>query len=214
MASRAPPTPEALAEARAHLARLDPALAPLDAALPPFAWRTRPCGFAGLARMIVDQQVSLASAAAIWARLEAGLGGEVSAGRVLDHDAGLAGLGLSGPKIRYLIALAEAERDGRIDFDGLAGLDDEAAIAALTSLTGIGRWSAEVYLMFCQGRLDVFPAGDIALREAMRRADHAPDRPGERAAYARAELWRPYRAVAAHLLWAAYRAVKAGEITF
>ena len=212
MASYAPPTSEALAEARSRLVRLDPALAPLDAALPPFAWRTRACGFAGLARMIVDQQVSLASAAAIWARLQAGLGGEVTAPRVLAHDARLTGLGLSRPKIRYLIALAEAERDGRIDFEGLGKLDDEAAVAALTGLTGIGRWSAEVYLMFCEGRLDVFPAGDIALQEAMRWADHAAVRPGEKAAYARAEAWRPYRAVAAHLLWAAYRAVKAGEI--
>lgn len=193
--------------------RLDPALKPLNAVLPPFAWRTRDCGFPGLARMIVDQQVSTASAAAIWARVSQGLGGEVTGERVLAHEAGLQGLGLSGPKIRYLIHLAEAERDGRIDFDGLGALDDEAAIAALTALTGIGRWSAEVYLMFCEGRLDVFPAGDIALQEAMRWADKAEVRPGEKAAYARAELWRPYRAVAAHLLWAAYRAVKAGEIS-
>ena len=161
--------------------------------------------------MIVDQQVSTASAAAIWARLQAGLG-EVSVARVLGHGEGLAGLGLSRPKIRYLIGLAEAERDGRIDFGGLAGLDDEAAIARLTALTGIGRWSAEVYLMFCEVRLDVFPAGDIALQEALRWADGAETRLGEKAAYARAEIWRPYRSIAAHLLWAAYRAVKAGEI--
>ena len=161
--------------------------------------------------MIVDQQVSTASAAAIWARLEAGLG-EVSGERVLGHGEGLAGLGLSRPKIRYLIGLAEAERDGRIDLAGLAGLDDAEAIARLTALTGIGRWSAEVYLMFCEGRLDVSPAGDIALQEAMRWADGAETRPSEKAAYARAELWRPYRSVAAHLLWAGYRAVKAGEI--
>ena len=163
--------------------------------------------------MIVDQQVSTASAAAIWARLETGLG-EVSGERVLGHAEGLAGLGLSRPKIRYLIGLAEAERDGRIDLDGLAGLDDAEAIARLTALTGIGRWSAEVYLMFCEGRLDVFPAGDIALQEAIRWADRAEQRQGEKSAYARAELWRPYRSVAAHLLWAAYRAVKAGKITF
>ena len=162
--------------------------------------------------MIVDQQVSTASAAAIWARVEAGLG-EITGERMLAHQEGLAGLGLSGPKIRYLKALAEAERDGRIDFGALAGMDDQAAIAALTSLTGIGRWSAEVYLMFCEGRLDVFPAGDIALQEAMRWVDQAELRPGETAAYARAELWRPYRSVAAHMLWAAYRAVKAGEIS-
>ncbi len=161
--------------------------------------------------MIVDQQVSTASAAAIWARVESGLG-EVTGERILAHEEGLAGLGLSGPKIRYLKALAEAERDGQIDFGALPRLDDSAAIAALTSLTGIGRWTAEVYLMFCEGRLDVFPAGDIALQEAMRWVDRAELRLGEKAAYARAELWRPYRSVAAHMLWAAYRAVKAGEI--
>ena len=166
---------------------------------------------AGLSRFIVDQQVSLASAAAIWARVEAGLG-EVTGGRILAHAEGLAGLGLSRPKIRYLLALAEAERDGLIDFDTLPGLDDQAAISALTSLTGIGRWTAEVYLMFCEGRLDVFPAADIALQEAMRWVDRAETRPGEKAAYARAELWRPYRSVAANLLWAGYRAVKAGEV--
>ena len=212
MASYAPPTPEALAEARARLVRLDPALAPLDAALPPFEWRVRQGGFPGMARFIVDQQVSLASAAAIWARVEAGLGGQVTGAAVLAHEAGLAGLGLSRPKIRYLIHLAEAERDGRIDLGAMAGLGDAEAIAALTALTGIGRWTAEVYLMFCEGRLDVFPAADIALQEAMRWADRAETRPSEKAAYARAELWRPYRGVAAHLLWAAYRAVKAGEI--
>ena len=180
--------------------------------MPTFAWRVRPGGLAGLARFIVDQQVSLASAAAIWARVEAALG-EVTGEAMLAHEGGLAGLGLSRPKIRYLLALAEAERDGRIDFGALPGLDDPAAIAALTSLTGIGRWTAEVYLMFCEGRLDVFPAADIALQEAMRWVDRAESRPGEKAAYARADAWRPYRSVAAHLLWAAYRAVKAGEIT-
>jgi len=190
----------------------DPALAALHAALPPFQWRVRAGGFPGMARFIVDQQVSTASAAAIWARVQAGLG-EITAERVLAHGEGLAGLGLSRPKMRYLTALAEAERDGRIDFRGLAAMEDQAAIAALTSLTGIGRWTAEVYLMFCEGRLDVFPAGDIALQEAMRWADRAETRLGERAAYARAEIWRPHRSVAAHLLWAAYRAVKAGEMS-
>ena len=161
--------------------------------------------------MIVDQQVSTASAAAIWARVEAGLG-EVSAEAVLGHPAGLAGLGLSGPKIRYLKALAQAEQEGRIDFAALSALDDAAATLALTSLLGIGRWTAEVYLMFCEGRLDMFPAGDIALQEALRWADGAETRLGEKGAYLRAGIWRPYRSVAAHLLWAAYRAVRVGEI--
>lgn len=202
---------DALAEARACLAELDPALAVLHAALPPFAWRTRPGGFAGLARMIVDQQVSTQSAAAIWARVEAGLG-EVTSESVLGHAEGLAGLGLSGPKIRYLLALAQAERDGRIDFLVLPTLDDEAATRALTAQLGIGRWTAEVYLMFCEGRPDLFPAADIALQEALRVADRADLRLPEKALYARAHLWRPHRSTAAHLLWAAYRAIRAGEL--
>ena len=161
--------------------------------------------------MIVDQQVSTASAAAIWARVEAGLG-EVTGASVLARAEGLAGLGLSGPKIRYLKALAEAERDRRIDFAGLPALDDETATRTLTSQLGIGRWTAEVYLMFCEGRLDLFPAGDIALQEALRLADGADLRLPEKALYARAELWRPHRSTAAHLLWAAYRAIKLGEV--
>ena len=162
--------------------------------------------------MIVDQQVSTASAAAIWARVQAGLG-EVTGASVLGHAEGLAGLGLSGPKIRYLKALAEAERDGRINFTALLALDDETATRTLTSQLGIGRWTAEVYLMFCEGRLDVFPAGDIALQEALRLADRSDLRLSVPALYARADLWRPHRSTAAHLLWAAYRAIKAGEIT-
>jgi len=207
-----PLTDEALAQARGRLAELDPALGPLHAATPPLAWRLRPGGLYGLARLIVGQQVSTASAEAIWARLEAGLG-EVTAETLLARDAdALLPYGLSRPKARYLRALAEAQADGRIDFQALRGLDDEAAIAALTGLTGVGRWTAETYLMFSEGRLDVFPGGDVALQEAIRWADRAEARPDEKAAYLRAELWRPYRAVAAHLLWRCYGAVKRGEI--
>ncbi len=162
--------------------------------------------------MIVDQQVSTASAAAIWARVEEGLG-DVTSSRVLSHAQGLAGLGLSGPKIRYLKALAEAERDGRIDFAALPRLEDEAATLALTSQLGIGRWTAEVYLMFCEGRLDLFPAADIALQEALRLVEGAETRMSVPALYARADRWRPYRSVAAHLLWAGYRAIRTGEIS-
>jgi DNA-3-methyladenine glycosylase II len=170
-------TPESLAAARGHLAAADPALARIDALLPPFAWRTRPGGFAGLVRFITEQQVSVASAAAIWARLEAGLG-EVTPKAVLAHDeAGLKAFGLSSPKARYAHAIADAHASGAADFDRLAELDDEAAISALTALKGVGRWTAEVYLMMCEARLDVFPAGDLALQEGLRMADEAQARP-------------------------------------
>ena len=161
---------------------------------------------------MVEQQVSLASAAAIWARVEAGLG-EVSPAAVLAReDVDLQGFGLSRPKVRYARAIAEAHVSGLCDFDGLRQMGDDEAAAALMSIKGIGRWTAETYLMFCEGRLDVFPGGDVALQEAMRWADRAEIRPNEKQAYARAEAWKPYRAVAAHLLWRCYGAVKKGEI--
>ena len=207
-----PPTAEAIAEARKQLAASDPALAVLEAVTPPFAWRVGLGGFPGLLKMVVQQQVSLASAAAIWARVEAGLP-EMTPERVMGHDqAYLLSLGLSRPKARYAHAIAEAHLTGTCDFDALPGLPDDEAVAALTAITGVGRWTAEVYLMFTQGRMDMFPGGDVALQEAMRWADRQEERPNERQAYRRAELWRPYRGVAAHLLWACYGAVKRREI--
>jgi len=207
-----PPTAQALFAARKHLASVDPALAAIEAVTPPFAWRVSPGGFAGLLKMVVQQQVSLASAAAIWARVEAGLP-EMTPEAVNGRDeAYLLSLGLSRPKARYARALAEAHLTGACDFEALPDLPDDEAVAALTAITGIGRWTAEVYLMFAQGRLDMFPGGDVALQEALRWADRAEARPSEKQAYARAELWRPYRGVAAHLLWACYGAVKRREI--
>jgi len=207
-----PPTPEALAEARKCLAAADPTLAAIEAATPPFAWRVGQGGFSGLVKMVVQQQVSLASAAAIWARVEAGLP-EMTPEAVLAHeDVHLLSLGLSRPKARYVRAIAQAHVSGACDFDALPGLSDEEAVAALTAITGIGRWTAEVYLMFTQGRMDMFPGGDVALQEAMRWVDRAEIRPSEKQAYRRAELWRPHRGVAAHLLWACYGAVKRREI--
>jgi DNA-3-methyladenine glycosylase II len=207
-----PPTAQAILDARKHLAAVDPALAAMEVVTPSFEWRVSLGGFPGLLKMVVQQQVSLASAAAIWARVEAGLP-EMTPEAVIGHeDAYLLSLGLSRPKARYARALAEAHVTGACDFDALSDLSDEEAIAALTAITGIGRWTAEVYLMFTQGRLDMFPGGDIALQEAMRWADKAEVRPNEKQAYKRAELWRPYRGVAAHLLWACYGAVKRREI--
>ena len=208
-----PPTPDELMVIRAELARRDPALAHAHEVTPPFAWRVRPGGFAGLAWMIVGQQVSTASAAAIWSRVEAGLG-EVAPERVAAAEIeALRALGLSLPKARYLHAIAEAHTAGRVDFDRLERLSDEEAVARLTAIKGVGRWTAETYLMFCEERVDVFPGGDVALQEAMRWADRSDLRPSEKQAYARAEAWRPWRSVAAHLLWAWYGGVRRGEIT-
>ncbi|MGA0546010.1 DNA-3-methyladenine glycosylase family protein [Brevundimonas sp. VNH65] len=163
--------------------------------------------------MIIEQQVSVASAAAIWARTVDGLGGEVSPARVLAlSPEALRAFGLSGPKVRYVREIAQAQADGRIDLDDLRGLSDTEALAALTAITGVGRWTAQTFLMFCEGRADLFPAGDIALQEAIRWADRRMERPDEKRAAARAEAWRPHRGVAAHLLWGWYGGVKRGEI--
>lgn len=204
--------PDKIRSARAHLAAVDPALARADAATPAFPWRTRQGGYWGLLRIIVGQQVSVAAADSIWARLEAGVGG-VSAAHILNFDVeALKSFGLSRPKARYARIIAEAERDGAIAFGDLPRLDDEAALKALTDLTGVGRWTAEVYLTFCEGRLDFFPAGDVALQEGLRLADQADRRLTEKEIYGRAEAWRPHRGVAAHLLWAYYGGIKRGEI--
>lgn len=205
------PGPSEIAAARAALAAADPRLARVHARTPVFAWRVRTGGFEGLLRMIVEQQVSVASAAAIWARVRDGLG-EVKAERVLALDTlTLRGFGLSGPKARYAHEIARAQDEGRIDFDHMAGLDDTAAVAALTAIKGVGRWTAETWLMFCDGRTDLFPGGDVALQEAMRWVDRADTRPNEKQAYARAEIWRPHRGIAAHLLWGWYGGVRRGE---
>ncbi|WP_339871280.1 DNA-3-methyladenine glycosylase 2 family protein [uncultured Brevundimonas sp.] len=206
------PGPREIAAARAALAMTDPRLARAQAQTPVFEWRARTGGFEGLLRMIVEQQVSVASAAAIWERVRDGVG-EITAERVLALDVeALRGFGLSRPKARYGHEIARAQVEGRIDYDDMARLDDAAAVAALTAIKGVGRWTAETWLMFCDGRSDLFPGGDVALQEAMRWVDRAAARPSEKQAYARAEIWGPHRGIAAHLLWGWYGGVRRGEI--
>ena len=207
------PTPVQIAAAREALVAGDPALARAHAWTPVFEWRVRTGGYEGLLHMIVDQQVSVAAAAAIWKRVVDGLGGEITPQAVLARDpAELRTFGLSGQKARYAHEIARAHVEGRIDFGHLERLSDEEAIARLVAIKGVGQWTAETFLMFCEGRQDVFPAGDIALQEAMRWADGATPRPTAKQASARAEIWRPHRSVAAHLLWGWYGAVKRGEV--
>ena len=201
-----------LAEAREVLARLDPRLEIIHRTTPPLEWRLRTGGFEGLFRMIVEQQVSVAAAASIWRRVGEGLG-EITPQRVLSMEVeALRALGLSGQKARYAHEIARAHTEGRIDFNHLEQLDDEAAIAALTAIKGVGRWTAETFLMFCEGREDVFPAGDVALQEAWRWADRQDQRLKERDFYEVARSWAPYRSVAAQMLWYWYGGVKRGEI--
>ena len=212
MPARAAPDAPALTALRQALAKTDPALAELNARIGAFGWRSRLHGMEGLVRAIVGQQVSTLAADAVWGRLEAALAGPVTAEALLAlDDATYRACGFSGQKTRYAKGIAQAVIDGAIDFEHLPD-DDDAALAALTALKGVGTWTAEVHLMMAEHRTDAFPAGDIAVQEAIRWLDRLDARPGADATYARAEVWRPYRAVAAHLLWEWYVAVKSGVL--
>ena len=167
-------------------------------------------GFVGLARIVVSQQVSVASAAAIWRRT-CEVFDPLTPSRILAApDEEFRRAGLSAPKIRTLRAIARAIEDG-LDLAALGAQDAAAARLALTAIKGIGPWTADVYLMFCVGHADAFAAGDLALREAARLALDLPARPTPDELIALAEGWRPWRGVAARLLWAYYRVAKAGR---
>ncbi|HEX2116382.1 MAG TPA: DNA-3-methyladenine glycosylase 2 family protein [Alphaproteobacteria bacterium] len=188
------------------LAERDPDLAAALAAIGPPPPRERPPGFASLLRAIVAQQVSAASAAALWTRLAGAIDPLVpEAVAQLDTDA-LRKLGLSRQKAFYAQGLARDILDRRVDLDLIHTLDDEAAISHLIQIKGIGRWSAEVYLLFALGRPDVFPAGDLALAIAMQRLKRLRRRPDPKRLAKLAEPWRPYRGAAAQFLWHYYKA--------
>jgi DNA-3-methyladenine glycosylase II len=169
--------------------------------------RRRPAGFEGLARIIVGQQVSVASANAIWTRT-AEVCRPFEPGVVLAlADPQLAAAGLSRPKIRTLRAIADACCNG-LDLVGLDGASEEQVHAALTEVVGIGPWTADVYIMFCLGRADGWAPGDLALQIAAQRAMGLAERPGADALKEIGERWRPWRGVAARLLWAYYAVLK------
>lgn len=168
--------------------------------------RLRDDGFEALFSAIISQQVSTASAAAIWSRIEAAA--MLTPERVARASAEeLAALGLSRPKIRYAHALANAE----IDYDALRVAPSDQVIATLTAVTGIGEWTAEIYALFSLGRADIFPAKDLALQEAAKTLFDLDTRPKDRELKVMAEAWSPWRGVAARLLWAYYRVVKQRE---
>jgi DNA-3-methyladenine glycosylase II len=188
-----------VAEGVAWLCARDPAMARAYAATGPLPLRRRPDGFAQLLSAIVSQQVSVASARAIWARLEtAGLTSpDAIAARSLDD---LRAHGLSRRKASSARALAEAG----IDYPALRALPTDQVVAQLVQVKGIGVWTAEIYAMFSLGHADVFAPGDLALQEGVRLLHDLPDRPREAALRRMAEDWSPWRAVAARLLWAYY----------
>jgi DNA-3-methyladenine glycosylase II len=166
--------------------------------------RIRERGYATLLRTIVGQQVSVAAAASVWAKLEALLGPDVPAADLLaaDFDA-LRACGLSRQKQGYARSLCELVTSGALNLDALPA-NDEDAIAELVRIKGIGRWSAEIYLLFAEGRPDVWPAGDLAVQAGLHKLLALEARPSEKEARARAEGWRPHRGAAAIFTWHCY----------
>jgi DNA-3-methyladenine glycosylase II len=198
-------TADDVAAAVAELARAEPRFGALAAStgLPPVRRRTG--GLAGLLRIVIDQQISLAAGAAIWGRLEERLAPFEAARLLAAGDEALRACGLSAGKVRTLRAVAEAAAAGRLDFQRLESLPDEEASAMLTAVHGIGPWTADIYLLTCLGRSDVWPAGDLALQAAAAAAFGLAARPTPAQLRDLGEPWRPWRAVAARLLWAHYR---------
>jgi len=173
--------------------------------------RKRPPGFASLLRIIVNQQVSQHAGQAIWRRLEDGLG-DVSPKSVLGRpERRLRTLGLSRAKARYARALAGMVVSREIDLNGLKRLDDDAARAELTRVPGIGRWTADIYLMFALGRPDVWPSGDLALAVAAERLLGRKRRPSPKEMETIGHAWRPWRTAAALMLWHFYRRPEGGR---
>src|SRR6516225_358119 len=193
------------------LVKLDSRLKPiLEVAGMPSLRRREP-GFAGLAHIVCGQQLSTASASAIWARLAAAF-------EPFDHDAirraradRLGRLGLSAAKIKTLKHLARELAAERLNLDVLAEEDADAAHHTLIALHGIGPWTADIYLLFCLGHGDAWPAGDLAVQEGIRIGLGLKARPTEKQMAPLAEPWRPLRGAAAHLWWSYYRAIKKRE---
>lgn len=195
-----------LAEGMAHLAAVCPVWARVLPQIGPIPLRRRPDGFAAILDAVISQQLSVASAGAI-ARKLAAAGLDTPPAILAASDEALRAYGLSAPKIRYLRGISAAG----LDFDALAALPDDEVIATLTALPGIGRWTAEIYLMFALGRADAFCPDDLALQESARLMYGLPERPKGRALAELARPWQPWRSVAARGLWAYYRLAKGRE---
>ena len=170
--------------------------------------RKRDGGFPGLARIVMGQQLSTASANAIWGRLFAAFDPFHHDTVRLARADKLARLGLSAPKIKAVKEIGKAVSTGALDLDALALGEADAAHAALVKVHGIGPWTADIYLLFCLGHVDAFPAGDLAVQEAARLAFNMRARPDAKQLAKLAEKWRPFRGAAAYLLWAYYHVAK------
>jgi len=192
----------------AQLILADPRLKPVAEKAGAFSIRRREAGFAGLCAIVCGQQLSTASAAAIRGRLFAAFD-------PFHHDKvrrargdKLKRLGLSAAKIKAIKEIGKAVAKQHIDLNAVGNMPADEAHAKLTALHGVGPWTADIYLLFCLGHADAFPAGDLAVQEAARIALNLRKRPDAKRLTKIAQAWRPWRGVAAHLLWAYYHAVK------
>ena len=197
---------DCVAEGASWLAASEPRFAHALTRIGPLPLRRQADGFTSLLDAIVGQQVSVASANAIWARMEAaGVTDQAAMARATDDD--LRAVGLSRQKARYGRALANAG----IDFNALRTAPNAEVIKTLVAVPGIGSWTAEIYAMFALGRADVFASGDLALQEAAKVLFDLPERPSEKAMRAMAAAWSPWQSVAARILWAYYHVAKSRE---
>jgi len=177
--------------------------------------RRRSDGFPALFLIIVEQQVSVPSAQAIWRRCEAGIRPLTAATTLRLGEKKIRSFGLTAAKARYVVGLAQTVESGALALDKVATLSDEKALADLQTIKGVGPWTASIYLLFCKGRLDIWPPGDVALlgaykaaREAMRLSG---PKPNQIHLDQRAQGWSPYRGVAAHILWTFYAHIRGRE---
>ncbi len=197
-----------VAEGMEHLLRVEPRFerAFTAAGMPPL--RRQPAGLAALLYIITEQQISLAAAAAIWRRFEKRFHPFDPLVLLAAGDDDYRACGQSGAKIRTIRALAEALRAGSVDLDRMAQLEDAPARKELMAIKGIGPWTADIYLLSCLGRRNVWPSGDLALQVAAQLVFDLAQRPDRTEMEELAQDWQPWRAVAARLLWAHYRKVK------
>lgn len=200
------PSASAPPSERAILFAIEPRFAGIEERAGPLPWRTRPRGFPGILRTICGQQISNQAAGAIWRRLSAIPGALTPEGLLALDDATLCGVaGLSRPKAAHARSLAAACLDGRLDFDRMATLPDEEAVAMMSAVKGLGPWTSEVHLLFAEERADIFPSGDIALANSARHLLEMEARPTPKALAKLALAWSPQRSLAARLLWHHWR---------
>ena len=200
-----PHPPASAQDALQALIRENPDLATILDRAGPLPWRTRTPGFPGLLQAIVAQMISNQAAAAIWGRLRALPGVLEPEGLLILPDESLRGAGLSRPKVAHARVLAEAFQKGTLSAAALEAMSNDEAIAVIASVKGLGLWTAEIYLLFALQRMDVFPAGDIALAAAAAELKGLATRPDHKALRELAAAWRPARSLAARLLWHHWR---------